>query len=69
VEYRLRSSNNYNAEDVDMKKECSLWDGFICFKLTENHGIDGDKDYDVKVSGTAVSFITLENRKYLLYFL
>jgi hypothetical protein len=62
VEYKLRSSHTY-SEEVVINKECSFWDGFVCFKLNESHGIDGDKEYGIKVSGTAGSFITLENRK------
>jgi hypothetical protein len=61
VEYKLLHSYTYNAEEVDVNKKCSLWDGFICFRLNDSHGIDEDKDYAIKVSGTAGSFITLEN--------
>jgi hypothetical protein len=59
VEYKLQSFYRYNVEEVDVNKECSLWDGLVCFKLTDSHGIVEDKDYIIKVSGTAGTFITL----------
>jgi hypothetical protein len=61
VEYKLQSSYSYTAKEVDINKECILWDGHICFKLAPSHGITADKNYIIRVSDTLDIFITLKN--------
>jgi hypothetical protein len=49
VEYKRQYLYSYTAKEVDVNKECDLWDGFVCFRLTDSHGIVEDKDYNIKV--------------------
>jgi hypothetical protein len=62
VEYKLQSSGSYSTQEVGVRRECSIWDGFICFKLNDTtHGIAEDKNYVIRVSGIAGIFIVFEN--------
>lgn len=61
LEYKLRYSNSYMVQEIGIHRKCYFWDEFICAKLNGSHGIAGDKDYDIRVSGIAGIFIMLEN--------